>query len=372
VTDPKPALARPAPLAAGRAVAAAAAPAVVWLAAAAALVLLAQATPSTGRIPALVDVRRADLLAPASGRIVRVAARLHDEVEADAVIARFDDGDVRLRLQLAQAALELLRAELAQADARLDPGARDAAIAEPSAPTNVRRQLAFDAAQAQLAALATRADLEEARLRLRGAANAADREADRATPTAGDAAAKRIAELDAQHERQRAAVATANRRLEEFAPETAATPPVDTAQATLRWRLQEQAAELERIARDAQALDVRAPMRGRVAALAVAAGDWIPVGARVAALVDPTPRRVLAYVAEAQRLHVEQASELELQRPDASPLGATRVVSVSPTTVRVPERLRRDPQREEWAFEFVLAATGKEAPGEHVLLHARR
>ena len=113
-------------------------------------------------------------------------------------------------------------------------------------------------------------------------------------------------------------------------------------------------------------------MRGHVAELGAAAGEWIPVGAEIATLVDATPRRVLAYVTATMRSQLEQARALELQRPDASPLGETRIVSVSPTTVRVPERFWRDPQREEWAYEVVLAATGRELPGEHVLLAARR
>lgn len=384
MTELKPALARPSSLGAVRAAVAVAVPVAVWLAAAAALVPLAQATPSAGRAPALVDARRAELLAPVSGRVVSVGVQLHQEVEADAVIARFDDRDVRLRLQQAQFELERLRADMAHAEAELEQGARaDATALQMEAGTEYRR-LVSAVEQAQLAALATRTELEEARVRMQGAAIETERLTGLvqqgmvsqpqlvAMRTDRDAYKKRIEELEALHERQRAVVATTGKRLEEFAPGRTATLPVDTALAPLRWRLKEQEAELERIALDAQSLDLRAPMRGRVAALAASAGEWIPIGAGVATIVDPTPRRVIAYVAEAQRRLVEQASALELQRPDASTLGATRIVSVSPTTVRVPARLWRDPQREEWAFEFVLAATGKELPGEHVLLSARR
>lgn len=375
---------KPSPLAAARMAARSAIPLAVWLAATAALVPLSQAAPSAHRAPALVDARASKVLAPVSGRIVTVAVQTHQLVEADAVVARFDDRDVRLRLAQAQFELERLRADMAHAEAEVERSSRaDATAIQLEASTEYRR-LVSAVEQAQLTALATRTDLEETRVRMQGAAIETERLTGLvqqgmvsqpqlvAMRTDRDALKKRIEELEGLYDRQRAVVATTTNRLEEFAPGKAAALPVDTALAPLRWRLKEQEAELERIALDAQALDLRAPMRGHVAELGAAAGEWIPAGTEVATLVDATPRRVLAYVTATMRSQLEQARALELQRPDASSLGETRIVSVSPTTVRVPERFWRDPQREEWAYEVVLAATGRELPGEHVLLAARR
>lgn len=384
MSDWHPVLRRPSPLASVRAAARAALPFAVWLAAVAALLPLADAAPSANRAPALVDARTSKVLAPVSGRIVTVAVQLHQLVEADAVVARFDDRDVRLRLAQAQFELERLRADMAHAEAEVERSSRaDATAIQLEAGTEYRR-LVSAVEQAQLAALATRTDLEEARVRMQGAAIETERLTGLvqqgmvsqpqlvAVRTDRDALKKRIEELEGLYERQRAVVATTTKRLDEFAPGKAAALPVDTALEPLRWRLKEQEAELERIALDAQALDLRAPMRGHVAALGASAGEWIPIGTEIAALVDPSPRRVLAYVDAAMRRRMEQARALELQRPDASPLGQTRIVSVSPTTVRVPERFWLDPQREEWAYEIVLAATGQELPGEPVLLATRR
>lgn len=381
MSDPQPSFRKPSPLAAARTSARTALPLAVWLAATAALVPLSQAAPPANRAPALVDARASKVLAPASGRIVTVAVQLHQLVEADAVVARFDDSDVRQRLAEAQLALERLRADMAHAEAEPEHASRSDTAAIATEAATEHRRLVRAAAQAQLSALATRTDLEEARVRMQGAAIETERleQQGMASPPQlaalradRDARKKRIEELAGLHDRLRLAVDTTTKRLQEFAPGAAATAPVDAALAAVRWRINEQEAGLERIARDAQSLDLRAPMRGHVAGLGAAAGEWIPIGAEVASLVDATPHRVLAYVPTAMRARIEQARSLELQRPDASPLGETRIVSVSPTTVRVPERFWRDPQREEWAYEVVLAATGQELPGEHVLLATRR
>lgn len=384
MSDQEPRLVRTSPFAAARAFLVAAAPVAVWLAAALSLRPLATLAPGSWRAPGLVDVRTAKVVAPVTGRIVSVGVQLHQLVEADAVVARFDDRDVRLRLQQAQFELERLRADMAHAEAELErAGHADAAAIQLEAATEYRR-LVSAVEQAQLTALATRTSLEEARVRMQGAAIETERLSGLvlqgmvgqpqlvAVRTDRDALKKRIDELETLYEQQRAVVATTTKRLQEFAPGRTATLPIDTALAPLRWRLKEQEAELERIALAAQSLDLRAPMRGRVAALGAAAGEWAVAGAEVAALVDPAPHRVLAYADAAMRLQLEQARSLELLRADSRPLGATRIVTVSPTTVRVPERLWRDPQREEWAYEVVVATTGQELPGEHVLLAARR
>ncbi|MBM3974105.1 MAG: HlyD family efflux transporter periplasmic adaptor subunit [Planctomycetes bacterium] len=384
MSAPQPILQKQSPLAAARSSVRAVIPLAVWLATAAALVPLSQAAPSANRSPALVDAQASAVLAPVSGRVITIAVQLHQLVEANAVVARFDDRDVRLRLAKAQFELERLRADMAHAEAEVERASRaDTTAIQLEASTEYRR-LVSAVEQAQLAALSTRTDLEEARVRMQGAAIETERLTGLveqgmigqpqlvAMRTDRDALTKRIEELEGLYDRQRAVVATTTKRLEEFMPGKAATLPVDTALAPLRWRLKEQEAELERIALDAQALDLRAPMRGHVAAIGASAGEWLPVGTEVATVVDATPRRVLAYVTATARGQIEQARALELQRPDASPLGETRIISVSPTTVRVPERFWRDPQREEWAYEVVLAATGQELPGEHVLLASRR
>ena len=84
-------------------------------------------------------------------------------------------------------------------------------------------------------------------------------------------------------------------------------------------------------------------------------------------IVDPTARRILAYVPENLRDRLAAASAVQVQRPRRpGTRRATRVQSVSAAVVLVPQRLWRDPRQEEWAWEIVLATEGDEAPGERV------
>jgi multidrug resistance efflux pump len=245
-------------------------PLLVWLVAVWGLFALHAAKLPAPRLHGLVDARDCTLAAPAGGRVANVAVQLHDTVEADTVVVRFDDRDVRLRLAQADCELERLRADLA-------------------------RDLADNESRAG-----------------------------------------------------------------------AASP--DEALAPLRWRIKEQEAQRERIALDAQALDVRAPMRGVVASLAVATGEWVHAGHTLLTLVDPQPHRILAWAPDTVRRQLAPAATMRVHRADASLLGATPILSISPTVVRLPKKLWRDPQREEWGYEIVLAAIGGELPGERVQL----
>lgn len=358
-------------------------PAAVWVVAALGLVKLAEVTPSAQRVPGVVDSKDCTLLAPVDGRLVTIAVQLHQLVEADAVIARFDDSAVRLRLQQANYELERLRADMAKAQLDLEREARATASEQDMAAAVEHRRLISAVEAAQLAALTTRTEIEETRVRLQGAAVETDRlsalakQAMIAEPelvkvrTERDALDKRIRELETLCDQQRMVTATCQQRLAEFRPGRLADLPVDTALAPLRWRLKEQETQLERITLDAQALDVRAPMRGHVAALDVNAGEWTRAGSPLARIVDPTPRRILAYVPDTMRAQLATVRTLQVHRTDASLLGDTTLLSISPTVVRLPARLWRDPQREEWGYEIVLAATGAELPGERVQVAPR-
>lgn len=355
-------------------------PLAVWLAAVFALFRLAEITPSAQRVPGVVDTRDCTLLAPVDGRLVTVAVQLHQLVEADAVVARFDDRDVRLRLAQANFELERLRADMARAQMDLEREARTLATEQGLEAAVEHRRLLSAVESAQLAALSTRTDLEETRIRLQGAAVETERLTTLVTQgmmgepelvkmrTERDALQKRIHELEALYDEQRVVIATSRQRLAAFAPGNAPDMPVDTVLAPLRWRLKEQEVALERIALAAQALDVRSPMRGHVAAIEANAGEWTPAGHTLLTIVDPTPRRILAYVPDTMRARIETSRTLHVHRADSSLLGSTSILSISPSTVRIPQRLWRDPQREEWGYEVVLAATGTELPGERVQL----
>lgn len=359
-------------------------PLVVWCGAVLGLFKLAEIAPSAHRLQGLVETQESILLAPVDGRLLSVAVQLHQVVEAGAVVARFDDREVRLRLAQTTFEVERLRADMTQVQADLERDARTLASEQQLDAAVEHRRLVSAIESAQLAALATRTDLEETRIRLQGAEIETERltklVAQGVTPepelvavrTERDALHKRLTELVTLYDENRVVVATSKQRLEEFRPARPIDPVAETALAPLRWQCKQQEAELECLALAAEALLVKAPIGGHVAAIAAMAGEWAPAGRELLRIVDPTPRRIRAWVPDTMRERLDPARAMHVHRADASLAGSASVLSISPTAVRLPERLWRDPQREEWGFEIVLAATGAERPGEHVQLAPQR
>lgn len=358
----------------------AATPASVWILAIGALVVLGDFLPMAGQLTGIVDAARSSVSAPVDGRIATLLVTLHQEVEAGQVIARLDDADVRLRLVQATYELERLRADMVREEADRDQQTRTAAAEHGLEAGIEQRRLISALEAAQLGALSVRTQLEEARVRVQGATVEAERLGGLASQgmvgepelvrirTDRDALNKRISELQALYEEHRARIETAQRRVVEFAPNGLANQPIDTALAPMRWRLKTQEATLERIALDAQMLDLKAPIRGRIATVVGQAGEWTAAGRTLVTIVDPVPRRILAYVPDVVRSQLQLQQSVRVHRADTSMLGTTMIQSISPSVVRVPERLWRDPQQEEWAYEIVVAATGIELPGERVQL----
>lgn len=355
-------------------------PVAVWLLAIVGLFQLAEIAPSAQRMQGLVDTQECVLMAPVDGRLLSILVQLHQQVEADAVVARFDDREVRLRLLQAHYQVERLRADMTQVQADLEREARTLASEQQLDAAVEHRRLVSAIETAQLAALATRTDLEETKIRLQGAEIETERltklVAQGVTPepelvavrTERDALHKRLAELVTLYDENRVVVATSKQRLEEFRPARLVDPVAETALAPLRWEQKQQESELECLALAAEALLVKAPISGHVVAITAMAGEWAPAGRELLRIVDPTPRRIRAWVPDSMRQQLDTAQAMRVHRADASLAGSTSVLSISPTAVRLPERLWRDPQREEWGFEIVLAATGTELPGERVQL----
>lgn len=355
-------------------------PLAVWLGAVAAVCWLGTNMPPTDALRALVESPVGTVNTPVDGRLQTLLVGLHDDVAAGAVVARLDDSDVRLRLSKASYELERLRADMDLEQRDRQQQARDAAVEHELDSGAEQRRLASTVEMAELAALSTRTQLEEARVRLQGVSIEAERQQELTQKgivgqtdmvridTERRALQRRVSELEAYMVEHKERIATAQQRLRDFKPEGLSVPVIDSALAPMRWRLKEQEAELERIANDARRLDLRAPIAGRVVAVTRHPGEWASAGTPLLSIVDPQPRRILAYVPERVRNRLQAQQEVAVHRQDNTRLGTTRILSISPTVVRLPERLWRDPQQEEWGFELAVLATGAEMPGERLLL----
>ncbi len=356
-------------------------PALIWVGAVIAVLLLLPSRSTRLPVPGVVETLRYDIVASMDGRLSAVMVGRHDSVESGQIVARLSDDDLRLRLTHARYELELLRADLQRRETELTLEAKATDAQHQLDATIEARRRTSDAEAAHLDELLTRAEVEEAKIRLQGVSIEVERlkaleqqaiASDAALVrlrTEKDALQKRIEELGAVQAQQQARVAAARERLAVFTVTVGETIPRDALLEPMRWRLKMQEAELERIALLRHGLDVVAPSAGFVESINLRSGQWVASGDTLLTIVEPTARKILAYLPEAARGRVAVAMAVQVMR-DAVP-GAMRsatVVSLSPALVRVPQRLWRDPRLEEWAIEAVLTPHGDEAPGERVSL----
>ena len=353
-------------------------PLAVWFGCVALVVWLGLYDDSRRTVVGIVSSQRASIIAPRSGRITAVTTTLHQTVAQGQVIARLDDTALRLRLTKTNQELDILRAEIEkeQADIVAQAGRIENELEFDA--TIERRRRTTNVESARLTALATRAEIEEVRIRAQGAGIEADRIISLtvqgfASPselvrlrTLKDALNKRLTELQNLHKQQNARTVMFEEQLAEFQPKASTPAGVETSLTPLRLKLQRQATELEQIEHLRNQLLLRAPIPGQVTEVAVTEGEWTSSGQVVATIVANKPNGIVAYVAAPQSKWLQNAGRLEVLTAARAPLGETIIRSISPTSVRVPQRLWRDPKTPEWAIAIELAPTDRARPGDLV------
>jgi HlyD family secretion protein len=353
-------------------------PFTVWLGCATLVIWLGLTDDNHRSVIGIVDSQRASIITPSRGRITAITASLHQTVEQGQVIAQLDDTAIRLRLTKTNQELDILRAEIEkeQADIAAETGRLENKLELDA--TIERRRLITNVESARLTALATRAEIEEVRIRAQGAAIESDRTASLTTQgyaspaelirlrTLKDALNKRLTELEKLHAQQNARTTMFTVQLADFQPLASAPAGVEKLLTPLRLKLQRQSTELEEIEHLRNQLLLRAPISGQVTEIALTEGEWASSGQTVATIVASKPNSIVAYVAAPQSEWLQNASKLEVQTASRIRIGETVIRSISPTTVRMPSRLWSDPKLPEWAIAVVLAPTELTRPGELV------
>lgn len=363
----------------------AAVPLAVWLGAIAGVVALLPHHRAAGLVHGVVESQRATVTPAVEGRIAAVLVDRHERVRAGQVIARLSDDVVRLRLQRARLEMDRLRADLRWREVELDVTARiDNLRGRMEGEAELRRRTS-ELETARIDELATRADIAEIKVRAQGAKIDAERlerlekqgiasEADliRAR-TEHDALVTRAEQLEIVLTQRRQRLLAVEARLSNYVQPESADAPRDLALDPLRWSIKAQETELEQVALEGQCLDLLAPTDGHVEDVMLRSGQWVAAGTPVFTIVEPKPKRILAYIPEAVRHQFAADATVDIIRASqpTAPRTST-VVSISPALVLVPQRLWRDPRIEEWAWEAVLVADGDEAPGERLSLRLRR
>ena len=353
-------------------------PLVVWLSCAALVVWLGIYDDSRRTVVGVVSSQRASIITPRSGRITTVTTALHQTVAQGQVIARLDDTALRLRLTRTNQELGILRAEIEKEQSIILAETKRIENKLELDTTIERRRRIANIESARLTALATRAEIEEVRIRAQGAAIEADRIASLTLQgftspselvrlrTLKDALNKRLAELLNLHEQQNARTAKFEKQLSDFQPKAALGTGLETSLTPLRLKLQRQATQLEQIEHLRDQLLLRAPIPGQITEVSVTEGEWTSSGQVVATIVATKPNGIVAYVAAPQSEWLQSAEKLEVLTVARASLGETTIRSISPTTVRVPRRLWRDPKTPEWAIAIELTPTDQARPGDLV------
>jgi multidrug resistance efflux pump len=353
----------------------------VWLGATAGVVLLLRTDRMHVPIPGIVVIERDVVVAPADGCVDAVLVDLHQPVCGGQPLVRLADDDIRLRLAQARLQLERVRADLVLAEVEFEREHAGLRARQQLDEGVERRRLASTLETAQVDALMTRAEIEEARVRLQGAqvevdslsplavkGMLAETELIRQT-TERDALQTRIKELQAVEKGQQERIAAAQRRLAGFRGDEGREPVRDPFLDPLRVRLREQENEIERLVLLASKLVLTAPGPGRVESVGTRAGSWVRAGQELLVVCAPEPRRIVGYVPDAARSQIAADAGVRIvDRTTQAVLGETRIRSISPALVVVPRHLWRDPAREEHAWEIVLPPIGSEIPGGFVSL----
>jgi len=353
-------------------------PLAVWLSCGALVVWLGIYDDSRRTVVGIVSSQRASIITPRSGRITAVTTALHQTVAQGQVIARLDDTALRLRLTKTNQELSILRAEIEKEQSIILAQTKRIENKLELDTTIERRRRIANIESARLTALATRAEIEEVRIRAQGAAIEADRIASLTLQgftspselvrlrTLKDALNKRLTELLNLHEQQNARTAKFEKQLSDFQPKATPATGLETSLTPLRLKLQRQATQLEQIEHLRNQLLLRAPIPGQVTEVSVTEGEWTSSGQVIATIVATKPNSIVAYVAAPQSEWLQSAEKLEVLTVARASLGETTIRSISPTTVRVPRRLWRDPKTPEWAIAIELTPTDQARPGDLV------
>lgn len=258
-----------------------------------------------------------------AGRLNSLEVRLGDEVRQGQPIARLDDSSLLFELQEARVELERLRLELGRERALWE---LSAAGQQTDLQTNLRR-FARDAENAHIEYLDCLAGLAEDRIRLQGLELNANR-----TRTLHDS---EIESLDTLEEdlyefralkesvarqvpfvdKMRQRYEEADSRFKKFASECIEEiPKTEILLKPLEYAVKVQEVRIEQANLAIIKLVLKAPSRGKVAAISRRPGEFVDMGQSVISIIHPQSTEVVAYLPEERILDIEKGATVKMRR----------------------------------------------------------
>lgn len=288
---------------------------------------------------------------------------LFDRVEKGQVLARLDDRRVAARLLVLQTELARLRSETAAATARAEQDESDRQLEFVLQTTRVR----FEIEQRRIALLERRLEVENEKFELQRCderlAATEQLVAKRIEPRQRltderlrrDQIAARLAESECE-------LTGASQRLDEALEAfDACQPPTATDVATLtaplRDAIEVHEAKIREVQTEIDQLVVRAPVRGKIAAIHHWPGEYVKAGEPILSITPDDGRCVISYLRQELRVGVEVGDQVEL-RPWPSwgqtAIGSA-VLEVGPQLEPLPPHHCRDPRVPEWGLPLRIA-----------------
>lgn len=318
---------------------------------------------------------RVDVGAPVDGRLIafRSPWTLYDAVEAQQVIARFDDTAARFELDAAKLEVERLHKELEATRAQTFLAENDRRInrlgdllravweSESRRLDVLDRALALETAKVELQRRQARLEYLQSLLDS-GAVNQMQYSDelllhDKLERQVADAAAS-LAEAQMQRD-------AAREQLAQFPPLDEA--PIQTLLAPLQAAAAAQEARVKQLEYQIAGLQVRAPMAGVIAAIHRWPGQTVRQGEPIVTIAAGESRYIVSYIRQEQALHPEIGAAVEI-RPRRIGSAAWHAVidKVGPQVELIPEHQRRDPKLLEWGrpIRILLPRELPAVPGE--------
>ena len=338
-------------------------PVVVWLAVVAVVVVFWRERVAVFDAPGMIEAERQAVIAPLqSGTLVGLTVGLSQRVERGTVVARLDDAAVRAALEVAQAELKRLHAELRATEQRL----RDEAELERVNLFSKTRNYAVRTEQLRLDKLDRMIQLENDQVELQRLGAMLERS--RALHDRNVIGDQEYDDVKFRYEALKRKIAASKEALTVVERQLAAAldragmpgetirnESIEVALSPLREAINVQLKRLDEIKLQRQALILRSPIAGVVTALYKNVGDTVLAGDPVVTVADLSTMQVVSFVEQGRPLEPREGMVVEVRRrfPQVQ-VARARVVRVGSQVERIPRSYLGNSPMRRWGVRVLI------------------
>ncbi len=338
-------------------------PLVVWLGVVAVVVMFWRERVAMFDAPGMIEAERQAVIAPLqSGTLVGLTVGLSQEVEPGTVVARLDDAAVRAGLEVAQAELKRLQAELQATERRL----RDEAELERANLFSKTRNYAVRTEQLRLDKLDRMIQLENDQVELQRLGAMLERS--RALHDRSVIGDQEYDDVKFRYEALKRKIAASKEALTVVERQLAAAldaggmpdelvraESIEVALKPLREAINVQLKRLDEVRLQREALVLRSPIGGVITAVYRRVGDTVLAGDPVVAVADLGTMQVVSFVEQGRPLEPREGMVVEVRRrfPQVQ-VARARVVRVGSQVERIPRDYLGNSPLRRWGVRVLI------------------